>query len=290
MKNILVLTDFSHRAKCAAEYAMNIAISIKANLIICHALEISERITYPLADHLVLKNQSMKRLKEIGMHLSDIINSDIHDFEPAISYTNDLDMLTEVAINLVHERSVEFVVIGSHPSNSISQFFFGSHTNDILDAINCPVLLVPEGISFRPVKGISYATDLTFNNTRVIDFLSKLAKPFGAEILVNHISPFENPLSNAEEAIEAAIIEQINTEARVSYKTIKGSNVPKGLIELSNIDKIDILVLVHQRYAFFEGLFHTSISKQLAHSTKIPLLIMPFSYSCVEELSGSANK
>lgn len=43
--------------------------------------------------------------------------------------------------------------------------------------------------------------------------------------------------------------------------------------------QVNILALVHKRYTFFEGLFHTSISKQMADGAKIPLLVLPCSFS-----------
>lgn len=286
MKNILVLTDFSDRAKCAAEYAMNLAIHLKVDLLLCNALEITEQLTYPLADHLVLRNQAMKRLREVGMHLNELAFSGnpFESFRPTISYINDLDMLTEVADKVVDNNQVDLAVIGSHKSNGFARFFVGSHTNDILDHIKCPVLMIPENTVFKPVGNIAYATDLTFSSTKVISYLAQLAEPFSAAISVDHISPLELPLTNTELEVEQSIIEQIaESNVELSYKTIKGDSVTKGLLEISDSEKVDILALVHKRYDFFEGLFHSSISKQLAHSTKVPLLVMPYSFSLNEE-------
>ncbi|MEJ6980348.1 universal stress protein [Pedobacter sp. P351] len=292
MKNILVLTDFSDRSKSAAEYAMHMALKIKANIFLCHALEIKEKLSYPLADQLILRNQTIKRLREIGMHLHQILsfNQEPLSFCPSISYINDLDMLREVAENVVHEKSIDLVVIGSNKSKGLLKFF-GSHTSDIIDSINCPVLIVPENAYFKDIRNITYATDLTFDNSTVISYLAKLAKAFNAEIAVSHISPLDLPLSESEKVVEYSISEQLNEEdIKLTYKTIKGDNVPKGLLAISNSDKVDILTLVHKRYDFFEGLFHISISKQLAHSIKVPLLIMPYAYSFdVQELISSSQ-
>ena len=282
MKNILVLTDFSDRAKSAAEYAMHMALKIRANIFLCHALEVTEQLTYPVADHLILRNQTIKRLREVGMHLHQMLSNEEQTvtFCPSISYINDLDMLTEVAGKVVDGKMIDLVIIGSNKQKGLSRFFMGSHTNDILDSINRPVLIVPENTRFKGIRNIAYATDLTFNNSKVISYLAQFAKPFNAEISVKHISPLDLPLSQAEKAVEYSIIEQMDeVNTRLSYNTIKGDNVPKGLMEISDVEKVDILTLVHKRYDFFEGLFHSSISKQLAHSTKIPLLVMPYSFS-----------
>lgn len=279
MKNILVLTDFSEMAKSAAKYAMSMAATFKANIILCHALEITEQLTYPLADHLVLRNQAMKRLKEVGIHLNETKTS-TEDFQPSISYINDLDMLPEVVDKVLKANTIDLVVIGSQKSGNLSRFFFGSHTDDILDNISCPVLLIPKDAVFEPLQHIFYATDLTFDNKKVIKYLSKLAKPFDATISVNHISPLDLPLSE-DDLVTHYPMEQ-NTESpdsKVFYTTIKGENIPESLKEVTGRRNVNVLALVHKRYDFFEGLFHNSVSKKLAQSTTVPLLVLPYSFS-----------
>mgnify|MGYP003576025496 FL=1 len=285
MKNILVLTDFSERAMSAAEYAMQLAIHIKADITLCHALEITQQLTYPLADHLVLRNQTVKRLRALGMHLNTFVEGHSEDdFSPSISYINDLDMLPDVVEKLVSNNHFDLVVIGATKSSSVSRFFFGSHTSDILDFVTRPVLLVPENVSFKSIDNVAYATDLTFNNTKVINYLAQLATVFGARITVDHITPLDLPLTKAEQAVEDSLINQMEAKnVRISYKTLKGDSVAKGLLELSDAEKVDILTLVHKRYDFFEGLFHSSVSKQLAYTSKIPLLVMPYSFSVDNE-------
>ncbi|MBC7913667.1 MAG: universal stress protein [Pyrinomonadaceae bacterium] len=285
MKNILVLTDFSDRARSAAEYAVQVAAHVKANVLLCHALELTEQLTYPLADHLILKNQAMKRLKEVGIHLNELIskNGDPDLFRPTITYFNDLDMLTDVADKVILNYKIDLVVIGSHKTSSMARFFSGSHTNDILDDLKCPILLVPENVTYRPVQNIAYATDLTFNNSKVIGYLAKIASLFGAKIFIDHISPLDLPLTILEKEVEYSVKEQMDKiNVDLTYRTIKGVNITKGLLEISDPEKVDILTLVHKRYDFFEGLFHSSVSKQLAHTTKVPLLVMPYSFSLSE--------
>lgn len=282
MKNILVLTDFSDMAKSAAMYAMSLATNMKANITLCHALEITEQLTYPLADHLVLRNQAMKRLKEVSIHLKEL-NTGSDGFKPTITYINDLDMLPEVVNKVIQSNAIDLAVIGAQKSNNISKFFFGSHTDDILDNLSCPVLIVPKNAAFEPVQNIFYATDLTFDNSKVIEFLAKMAKPFDAGISINHISPLELPIFDEEVNY---YVDQSSGERHLNiyYTTIKGDNVPDSIKKAAEKRNVNILAVVHKRYQFFEGLFHSSISKHLAQSTNVPLLVLPYSFSLLEDL------
>ena len=288
MKTILVLTDFSIRAQYAAEFAMHIAMKMKADLVLCNAIEIienapmAEQIAWPIADHLALKQEGLVDLKALAKHLEMLVpqTGGAAGHRPIVSCINDFGNLATVASKVVKDKAVDLVVMGSHKSTGLARFLFGSHTHDVLDTINCPVFLVPESLKFKELRTVAYATDLTFSDFKVINYLSGIAKPFNAEILVSHISPYGLPGIDSSKAIQHSVNELFDEgHPKVFYASIRGENIPKRLLEISGSGKADVLALVHKRYGFFEGLFHSSVSKQMANSAKIPLLILPYSFS-----------
>lgn len=296
MKTILLLTDFSIRSEFAAEYAMHIALQVKSNILLCNAMEIienapmAEQMAWPIADHLALKQESLAELKEIARQLEKSIEADkTHiNFKPIITCVNGFGKLSVVASNIIKDKNIDLVVMGSHKSNDLARFLFGSHTHDVLDNVDCPVLLVPESLKFKGIHLIAYATDLTFSDFKVIKYLCEIAVPCNAEILVSHISPKGLP-GIAEKTIKHAAQEFLSQDQpKVLYTSIKGDNIAKRLIEISGSGKADLLALVHKQYGFFEGLFHSSVSKQMASNSKIPLLILPYSFS--EDVADLSNE
>lgn len=296
MKTILVLTDFSIRSQYAAEFALQIAIKTQADILLCNAMEIienapmAEQIAWPIADHIALKQESLTDLKVIANQLEKLGSqgAETKTYKPVITCINDFGKLWAVATKVIKEKCVDMVIMGSHKSNGLARFLFGSHTHEVLDSINCPVLLVPETLTYKDIRTISYATDLTFSDFKVINYLALIARPFNADILVNHISPYGLPGMEADKAIQHSINELLSHDhPKVFYTSVKGDNVPKRLLEISSSGKADILALVHKRYGFFESLFHSSVSKQMANTAKVPLLIMPYSFSVdVADLSS----
>ncbi len=287
MKNILVLTDLSNRAEYAAEYALNIAIKSKSNLLLCHVLELSTNTTaglelnFPLEDQLGLESKRIPELKALTKRLEKLVPEvDATEFTPSINYIIAFGPIVQFAEKIIEEKLVRLVVIGAHKSNGLSRFIFGSHTHAILDKINCPVLLVPENLKFKSLKTIAYASDLTFNNQKVIQYLMDIANPFDALIAVTHISLPGFPATASEQAMGYSLNDQLGPDhPTMFYHTIKGNDVKASLMEITNSGKADILALVHKRYGFFERLFHASISKQMADDAKVPLLILPYSFS-----------
>jgi hypothetical protein len=150
----------------------------------------------------------------------------------------------------------------------------------LIDKLGCPVLLIPESLRYKGIHTIAYATDLTFNNNKVIKYLVRLARPFEAAISVNHIFKTEFHSTEAEQETRYALCNKSEfSYPNISYHNLKRDNVKSGLFELVSSGKVDILVTVHKRYDFFGGLFHKSISKLIADASQIPLLVLPDSFS-----------
>lgn len=288
MKTILVLTDFSIRAQYAAEFAMQLAIKLEADILLCNAMDIvdagpiAEPLAWPVVGQMELKQDSLVELKNIGASLTALIptESDSVVYRPAISYMNDFGKLSDVARKVLSEKSIDMIVMGAHKSSGLARFLFGSHTHELLDNINCPVLLIPECLPYKIIRSVAYATDLTFSDLKVIDYLSSISLAFNAEIFVSHISPYGTSELNPDNVIQHPACEKLKANhPKVYYTSIKGANVTKKLLEITGSGNADLLVLVHKRYTFFEGLFHASVSKQLASNARVPLLILPYSFS-----------
>ncbi|WP_256009711.1 universal stress protein [Desertivirga xinjiangensis] len=289
MKTILVLTDFSIRAQYAAEYAMQMAFKSGADLILCNAIELAEHnpvaqpIAWPVAGHLSLQDECMMDLKYLANHLKSLVPKNQKDalYEPTVTCIAGFGKLTTLVSGIIPVKGVDLIVMGAHKSNGLARFLFDSHTHDILDNIDCPVLMIPGSQGYKGINLIAYGTDLTFSNKKVIQYLSEIAEPFNAEILVRNILP---PNVSSDGQANKILADQGQNASdsiltRITYTSIQGENIPKSLLEISGAGKADILALVHKRYGFFENLFHSSISKRMVDIAEVPLLVLPGSFS-----------
>lgn len=286
MKTILVLTDFSIRAGYAAEFAMHLAVKNNAKLLLCHAMEPSTspnetEFNWVIADAQISSDDdAMMDLKQIGRDLIKSVTRDGKSPDYDIEYIVEIGNVCSVARKIIAEKNVDIVVIGSHPSNALTRILTGSHIYNFIDRLNCPVLLVPESLRYKGIRTIAYATDLTFDNSKVIKYLVKMAQPFNAAISINHIFKNEFPLNEAEQAYSHLLTARSKfSYPKISYHNLKRENVKTGLSELISSGQIDILATVHKRYDFFDRLFHKSITKLIADASQIPLLVLPHSFS-----------
>jgi nucleotide-binding universal stress UspA family protein len=285
MKNILVLTDFTIRSINAAEFAVQLAIKNKSNIILCNVLEsttsftANSEIKWPVIENSDLRDKSLFNLSVLDRRFKKIIAESESQFKPDINFLSETGFLFEVTKRIINERSVEMVVVGSHKSSFFERLIFGSHTHILLDKINCPILLVPLNVKFKGLDKIIYASDQSFNDSKVVDYLLNLAKPFRASVWVNHISK-NNEVSFGKDSMMDEILENKHQkiDSPIYFNNIKGENVKKGLINMIENDEVDIVAFVHKQYDLFAQIFHNSISKQIADKAEVPLLIMPHTF------------
>ncbi len=283
MKTILVLTDFSVKANSAAEFAMHLAIKTEANILLCHAMEFM--VSMPngvefnwLPNNKKLQEKCADNLKATGENLKKFYQEE--SFKPEIEYLASAGSLADVTLNILKDRIIELIVSGCHKTSGLLNFFSKSHSHSIMDKIDCPALFIPEGFQFKNIKTISYATDLSFSNGKVMPFLANLATPFGASIEVNHISAGEFSEVVPKQSIEHSLKKLLkDQQPPVAYNCIKNTNVKNALLDFTRSGKTEILALVHKKYDFIDGLLHQSISKELAGSAGVPVLVLPHSFS-----------
>lgn len=282
MKTILVLTDFSRRAERAALYAYAIARKMLANVLLCNVVEVPEQIPLPSnsqwgADYSTLKEESLAELSQLAGHLKNLPVEDGDSFDPEIEFVSYIGLLPDVVNDLIIQRGIDLIVMGSHHSNTFKRLLLGSDTYEVLDKVKRPVMLIPEKVTFKDIRSITYATDLTYGDLNVLRSLVKLAAPFRAKIFVSNVS------SNVSVSAAGGItLEELKNEvtpqigySEIYYNNIIGTNVPQSLLDVSISSKMDILTVVHRRNGFFDNFFQSSVSKKLANSAKIPLIIFP---------------
>jgi nucleotide-binding universal stress UspA family protein len=286
MKTILVLTDFSSLANNAASYAVKFAQQIQANLLLFNAFG-SPEINNIASQGIIWQNnfaelqkRSEVALKDLRVKLELEIKTHLPkaDFYPEISFANDFGAMSDLIEEITFKKSVGLIVMGGQHLNNFTRLFLGSDTHDLLDKVVSPVLIIPEGVTYHKLEKITYATDLKSTDQPVISSIAALGKIFSANISITHIEPNPNPA-------RSAIIQNLELDIRqhvdyknINFKVVNGKNITKTLCTVSETEKTDMLVLMHKKYHLPESIFHTSVSKLMAKTCFIPLLVYPFTY------------
>jgi len=287
MKTILVLTDFSIRADHAAHYALKLAQKIKANVLLCNVFLIpsttpmATQIAWPMENFEMLEEGSVNDLTEITSRLNNTLDIETigGKFRPNIDFCSKAGFVADTINEIASSHHVVMVVIGTHAKHGFGSFLSGDHAKDVIEKAQAPVLLVPDQAEFRGFRKFAFATDLTQTDIDVLHSLAGLAKHFEAEIMVTNIAAENenNDLSEPRVKIFLGLVSSKINYPNIYYRAVKGKNITNSLDWVTEHIDIDLLVMVHRKKGFFQGLFEGSITQKMAgHLTK-PLLIFPCS-------------
>jgi len=283
MKTILFPTDFSENAKHAIRYGYYLSRQIKADIILCNAVIIPAEapqaglVAWPMEESDTLLKDSTAELVKLKSFIEKSRNKS--GFQPAISYLNQSGILTDVVNQIIANKKIDLVIIGTHGSSGLTTLLLGNHSRSMIDGVNSPLLLIPPAAKLSPVKKIAFATD--FKNPeediKSIAALADLAKPLNAEILLTHIYENADKSPEFEQWIKQFVRElpaKIDF-SKIKYTMYKSNGAQSGLEWLCDNGDIDILAIMHRSHTFIDSLFRGSQTQKIAGQIPIPLLVFP---------------
>lgn len=142
-QNILLLTDGSSCSARAARKAIELASRLDTSI---HAVTVLE--TYP--DDVLEKLAMFQEIFDEAREMAEQSVEDVRKWGADKQVNVEKTVLedehpVEAILQLIKDRSYEFVVMGTHGRSGLERFFLGSTTERVLRASPIPVLAVPRG-------------------------------------------------------------------------------------------------------------------------------------------------
>jgi len=275
----MVLIDNSINSEHLALSAMNIALKIGANITLAHAAKKNSADDDP-------QEMSIEQLNE-----KDGLEAIADGIEKKVMKSGNNNLVTKVhclmhngsVIDLLSEHTgdgqVDLVIIGSHQSGEWEKVMFRTQMQDIMENIGCPLMIVPKKFIVTDIHQTIFAVDLTIGYKNALRYVVAFSAPFDSNVIVNHISNLGFP----EKPSEEDLFNQVNSNLdpnlpAVAFHSIRSASVKTTLLETMESGKVDLLCLVHRNYNFLRGLFHRSVSNQLADNAVVPVMVLQESY------------
>jgi nucleotide-binding universal stress UspA family protein len=262
MNKILFPTDFSDHANAGLKYAAAIAKNTNSKLVLMHALHLPiPDINTPMTISNDMmekeKNDTLEQLKQTAASIDDIDSANCQ-FE--VEYGFAATVICDMAKNL----EVDLVIMGTRGTTTVIEKLLGSICSEVIKQAKVPVLAIPTNANFSELKKVVYTTDYSLDETENLKLLSELLKAYDYELQIVHV------ITDREEG-ESSLV----AGGKYPHKdvTLYGGDVESALSDYLDDEKADLLVMCNHKIGFFEGLFHKSLTKQMALYSDIPLLI-----------------
>lgn len=267
MNNILVTTDFSSAANKAIDYAAHFAKQTNRKLTIANF-----KISPPLAEPVVCRY--IRETPEILEEMSETIQK---NYSIPCNYIAER---TEKSLPKVMEdlsAETDLIVMGTNGVDDLYQYFFGTNAYQVIKRSKCPVLIVPEGVVYKPVERIVFAWDYTPENKIAFSQLNMLLKNNHTEITFLHISHQETAVSDSVfQALKESVSSQFHENKMLKFVRVfsdKSENFPNKLLEYAK--QINASLLVTTQYnRGIQTVFHGAMTRRLSEMVTFPLLVL----------------
>jgi nucleotide-binding universal stress UspA family protein len=203
IEKVLFPTDFSELANHALPYAIKMAKTFDAELVMLHAITLYEHDP----------NDPEHHFPSLESYCAEVRDAADKGFQVCIEGLGDTGVTVRKAIvqgvsphaailDFVKEESgIGLIVMSTHGRSGLSHVLLGSVTENVIRYARCPILVVkqPEHEFIDPdtgevhIRKILFPMDFSKDSIRPIDLLREIAGMYNSEIIAFHAVDVEIP-------------------------------------------------------------------------------------------------
>ena len=276
MKNILLPTDFSENAYNAIKYAVQLFKEEECRFFLLNTytpvLYDNEYIVYSATQPTlteIYRNNSTKGLERVVRRVKRNFPNDNHSFEKISSF----NLLSDEIKELVKEKNIDLIVMGTKGATGAEEILFGSHTVHAIKKSKCPLLAVPAHFEYKAPEQILFPTDYETKVTKLLPVLKEIAESNHATIHLMHVY-FGVELSEEQAKTKKALSRLFKNQSHQFY-SISDKSVPQAIYDFQEEHQIDLLTLINNKHSFFENLLFRPIINEIGFHVKVPFLVIP---------------
>ena len=241
MKTILAPTDFSASSINAVKYAADLAFSIKANLVLIHA------IPFPIAvSEISVPCDFIDDMMEVGQKDMDELCEKIQlRTKGKISVSADIKIGTvEQEIESISSKEKPLaIVMGIRTGKSFERALMGSSIFHIMNHVGYPTIIVPENVQFNEIKNIGMACDFKRVDENIpFETITEWLSLFNARLEIINITPRHKDFK-AEQVAESISLQTHLQAFRPHFNLLTSDNIAEELNEFVDIHPLDLLMV-----------------------------------------------
>lgn len=271
MKTIIVPTDFSPAALNATNYAADMALAVKANLLLFHVYQLPLSVSdtpIVLLSVEELKESAEARLAQLKKDLEHITSGVMEIMTEAR-----MGHLPDELEDICNTNKPFAVVMGTKGHSVMERALFGSNTLSVIKHITWPAICVPLGKEYGTgIKKVGLACDFdAVKETTPVAIIQNFVKDFGAELHVLNVD-YENRHFKPETPLQSELLHKALDQLSPRYHYIENRDIEDGINEFAESNNLDLLITIPKKHKRLEGLFKKSSTKQLVFQSHVPVM------------------
>lgn len=267
---ILVPVDFSKFSKVAAEYAVEMATHINAEVILLHVIYLSEspRALFDLNYESIIKVMTNDAKQECIL-LINSLKIKAENLNISYQILNGYPIHKEIE-SFSTKNEIDLIIIGTKGATGLTKVLIGSNATAVISESSISVITVPEYAKYTGINHIVYASDLQRVESEIQNLIP-FTELFGSNIHILHVTSTDSENEADKPEVIKNIMDKFSFN-EVSIHISLNDEIIDGIEDYINEVNADLLAMFTHELTFFEKIFGKSVTRQMAFHSRIPLL------------------
>jgi nucleotide-binding universal stress UspA family protein len=285
IKHILCPVDFFPASSTAANYAIALAKTYRAQLTLLHVVEPVTTWAYwaydvPVDTSALIDSITMRATQELNKIADRAKASDVP--VDVVIENGFVDVAIE---SLIRGRHIDFVIMGTHGRRGVEKLFFGSTTERLLRRLQIPVMTVRTPTRGRfSIRHILLATDFSEGTPDAIRYASSLAKQHQAKLTLLHVlddlqadvsGRYREPLIRTiRYELESLVPSRTRNRLTLHVRTETG-HAGRRILPIAKKDKVDLIVMNIHGKTLLDWMMTGRTAEKIVREATAPVLMVP---------------
>jgi len=260
MKHILVPIGESDNAKNTLQYAIDFAKVYDATVFVFRAFNVVSKAGTIIDVNAIVDREVTNFVKNI---VSQVAVKGIN--VKSISAKGNVVS----SINDIHkELGIDLIIVGPRSNSIKEEVFLGNTSGSIVKQTDIPVLVVPEGYTFKPFSKVLMAIKSgVVRREGVLTPVTSILDTFKAKMRLLQVKTPGFLPEDVEFYTELAAVTS-------AYKSSENATLFQGVLEHLNANDPDLLCVFRRKRGFFKRLWEQNTVKKIDFESRIPLLVL----------------
>lgn len=273
MKLIVTAVDFSAVSMNAAEYAVDFAGAVQADVTLLHVCHLPLSFSeVPVAVYRKdeLTEKAERTIAEFAEKLRKRVGSRVFIH----TEVRQGDVMTEIEDYCAGLKPYA-VVMGPESTGVFDRFLFGSKTLAAARRLSWPLIIVPANATLKSLRKVGLACDFRdVAETVPAAEIEELVKALHADLHVVHVSTADGQIFNDGMIEESGWLQNMLAGLHPAYDFIYDTDIERSLAEFAETNKLDLLIIIPKRHNVVSRLLCQSHSRRIILHSHIPLMTL----------------
>ncbi|NPA35281.1 MAG: universal stress protein [Chlorobi bacterium] len=284
---ILLPVDFSDYSKKAADFALELAQKVDAEITVFHTFYDPMINSLPFPDTFMYNVET----EELVVEMQEKAEEGMEEFKKYIEGKNEklgdkkLIIKYELTKGIAEEEILAYskiynpwlIIMGTRGKDRKNIDLIGSVTAEVIDMSKHPVLVIPEDFEYKgldKIKKVLYTTSFDESDFVALDTLEKFLRPLDVEIICVHVESKKH--SKWDEVKMAGLNEYMKktyNHTNVHCDLIDSDDFLEGIEQYVKQHNIDFISITTKRRSFISRMFNPSIARKMLFHSTTPMLV-----------------